>query len=122
MTVLVVSEHDNDALKGAVFNCIAAAGAIGEVTVLIAGADCRAVAEEAAGISGVTHVLLAEDGAYKNQVAEAFAPLVIGLAADYSHILAPATTFGKNLLPRVAALLDVQQISEITGVIDADTF
>ena len=122
MTVLVVAEHDNGALKGAVFNCLTAAAEIGEVTVLVAGADCRAAAEEAASIAGVTRVLLAEDDAYKNPVAEAFAPLVTGLAADYSHILAPATTFGKNLLPRVAALLDVQQISEITGVIDADTF
>jgi electron transfer flavoprotein alpha subunit len=122
MTVLVISEHENGALKGEAFNCITAAAEIGEVTVLVAGADCRAAAEEAASIAGVADVLLAEDDAYKNPVAENFAPLVTGLAADYSHILAPATTFGKNLMPRVAAMLDVQQISEITRVIDADTF
>ena len=122
MTVLVVSEHDNGALKGAVFNCITAAAEIGEVTVLVAGADCRAAADEAASVAGVARVLLAEDEAYKNPVAENFAPLVMSLVADYSHILAPATTFGKNLMPRVAALADVQQISEITAVIDADTF
>ncbi len=122
MTVLVVCEHDNAALKGAVYNTITAAAEIGEVTALIAGADCRAAAEEAASVAGVGKVLLADDAAYKSPVAESFAPLVIGLAAAYSHILAPATTFGKNLMPRVAALLDAQQISEISGIIDADTY
>jgi electron transfer flavoprotein alpha subunit len=122
MTVLVVCEHENGALKSAAFNCITAGNEIGEVTALIAGTDCRTAAEEAANVAGVARVLLAEGDAYKNPVAENFAPLVTSLAADYSHILAPANTFGKNLMPRVAALLDTQQISEITGVIDADTF
>jgi electron transfer flavoprotein alpha subunit len=122
MTVLVVCEHENGALKSAAFNCITAGNEIGEVTALIAGTDCRTAAEEAASVAGVARVLLAEGDAYKNPVAENFAPLVTSLAADYSHILAPANTFGKNLMPRVAALLDTQQISEITGVIDADTF
>jgi len=122
MTVLVISEHDNTALKGATFNTITAANDIGPVTVLVAGTGCRTAAEETATVDGVEKVLLAEDPAYENPMAENLAPLVVGLATEYNHVLAPATTFGKNLMPRVAALLDSQQISEISSIVDADTF
>ncbi len=122
MAVLVIAEHDNAALKPATLNTVTAAMALGEVTVLVAGADCKPVAEAAAAITGVNKVLLADDGALEHPLAETLAPFVQGLAGDYSHVLAPATTFGKNLMPRVAALLDVQQISEITATLDADTF
>jgi electron transfer flavoprotein alpha subunit len=122
MSVLVIAEHDNAALKGASLNTIAAAAKLGPVTVLVAGEGCTAVADEAAQIDGVTKVLLCEAAPLKNPLAEPFAALVLGIAKDYTHLLAPATTFGKNLMPRIAALLDVQQISEITGVVDAETF
>jgi len=92
------------------------------VTILVAGSDCGAVADEAAKLTGINKVLVADDAQYANPLAEVFAPLVIGMAGDYTHILASATTFGKNLLPRVAALMDVQQISEITAIQDADIF
>ncbi len=122
MAVLVIAEHDNAVLKPATLNTVTAAAALGEVTVLVAGAGCRPVAEAAALIAGVNKVLLADDGALEHPLPEALAPFIQGLAGDYSHVFAPATTFGKNLMPRVAALLDVQQISEITAVEDADTF
>ncbi len=122
MTVLVIADHDNAALKGATFNTVTAAAELGDVTILVAGSDCGAVAEEASKLSGITKVLVADDAQYANPLAEVFAPLVIGMAGDYTHILASATTFGKNLLPRIAALLDVQQISEITAIQSADTF
>tara|TARA_B100000315_G_C14588277_1_gene594335 strand:+ start:3511 stop:4443 length:933 start_codon:yes stop_codon:yes gene_type:complete len=122
MTVLVIADHDNAALKGATFNTITAAAELGDVTILIAGSDCGSVAEEAAKLNGIAKVLVADDALYANPLAEVLTPLVIGIAGDYTHILASATTFGKNLLPRVAALLDVQQISEITAIQDADTF
>ena len=122
MTVLVIADHDNAALKGATFNTVTAAAELGEVTILVAGSGCGAVAEEAAKLTGINKVLVADDEQYANPLAEVLTPLVIGMAGDYTHILASATTFGKNLLPRVAALLDVQQISEITAIQDADTF
>jgi electron transfer flavoprotein alpha subunit len=122
MSVLVIAEHDNAALKGASLNTIAAAAKLGPVTVLVAGEGCAGVADEAAQIDGVTKILLCEAAPLKNPLAEPFAAIVLGIAKDYTHLLAPATTFGKNLMPRIAALLDVQQISEITGVVDADTF
>ena len=122
MSVLVVAEHDNAALKPATLNTVTAAAALGEVTVLVAGSGCRPVAEAATAVDGVTKVLLADDGALEHPLAETLAPFIQGLAGDYSHVLAPATTFGKNLMPRVAALLDVQQISEITTIVDSDTF
>ncbi len=122
MTVLVIADHDNAALKGATLNTLTAAAELGEVTVLVAGSDCRSVADEAAKLSGTVKVLYVDDPQYANPLAETFAPLILNLAADYTHILAPAMTFGKNLLPRVAALLDVQQISEITAIQSADTF
>jgi electron transfer flavoprotein alpha subunit len=122
MSVLVIAEHDNTALKPATLNTVTAAVALGDVTVLIAGAGCRPAADAATAIDGVAKVLVADDAALGHGLPENLAPLVQGLCSDYSHVLAPATTFGKNLMPRVAALQDVAQISEITAVIDADTF
>jgi len=124
MAALVVAEHDNAAVKPATLNAIAAAKEIAgpEVDILVAGKDCRAVAEAAAQIAGVRKVLLADDGAYDHGLAENVAPLVIKLSENYSHLLAPATTSGKNLMPRVAALLDVMQISDISAVVSPDTF
>ena len=124
MAALVVAEHDNRALKPATLNAVAAAKEIaaGEVDVLVAGKDCRAAAEAAAKIAGASKVLLADDPAYEHGLAENVAPLVVKLAENYRHLLAPATTFGKNLMPRVAALLDVMQISDISAVVSPDTF
>ena len=122
MAALVVAEHDNASLKDATFNTVTAAKALGEVHVLVAGSGCQAVADAAARIDGVTKVLLADDGAYEHPLAEVLAPLITGLADGYDAILAPATTTGKNVMPRVAALLDVAQISDIIAVEGADTF
>lgn len=123
MSVLVYAEHDNAALKGVTLNVVAAAKAIGgDITVLVAGEGCAAVAEEAAKIEGVSKVLLADNAAYGHQLAENVADLVAEVGKDYGHILAPATTTGKNFAPRVAALLDVGMISEISSVESADTF
>ncbi len=122
MGVLVVAEHDNAGLKPATLNTVAAAAKLGAVTVLVAGAGCRAAAEAAAKIKGVDKVLLADGQALDHVLAENLAPVVVGIARQFSHLLAPATTFGKNLMPRVAALLDVAQISEIAGIEGADTF
>jgi len=122
MTILVVAEHDNTAMKGSTLNTLTAASIIGPTSILVAGNGCVDVANEASNLSGVSRVLLAENEIYANPLAETFAPLVLSLARDYTHILAPATTFGKNLLPRIAALLDVQQISEVTAIHDPQTF
>ncbi|MBS1130452.1 MAG: Electron transfer flavoprotein beta-subunit:Electron transfer flavoprotein alpha subunit [Proteobacteria bacterium] len=123
MTILVIAEHDNTTLKAATLNTVAAAQKIGgEVHVLVAGANCAAAAQQAAGLQGVAKVKVADAAHYDAQTAENLTALVVANAAGYTHILAPATTFGKNLLPRVAALLDVAQISEITAVESADTF
>ena len=124
MAALVVAEHDNAALKPATLNAVAAAKEIADedVDILVAGKDCRAVAEAAAVVAGVRRVLLADDGAYDHGLAENVAPLLVRLAEGYSHLLAPATTSGKNLMPRVAALLDVMQISDISAVVSPDTF
>ncbi len=123
MSVLVFAEHDNAELKGATLNTVAAAQAIGgDVTVLVAGNGCAAVADAAAKVAGVDKVILADNAAYEHALAENIADLVVELAADYSHVLAPATTTGKNFLPRVAALLDVEMISEIIAVESADVF
>ena len=94
----------------------------GDVHLLVAGAGCRGVADAAAQVAGVAKVLLADDPAYDHGLAENMAPLIVGLAANYSHVLAPATTSGKNIMPRVAALLDVMQISDISAVVSPDTF
>ena len=123
MTILVIAEHDNQQLKAATLNTVAAAAKIGgEVHILVAGSNCNAAAQEAATLQGVSTVKIADAAHYQSQTAENLTALIIANAAGYSHILAPATTFGKNLMPRVAALLDVAQISEITGVESADTF
>jgi len=127
MSVLVVAEHDNRVLKPATLPAVTAAAEIAaaaasDVHILVAGKDCRAIAEAAAQIAGIAKVLLADDDAYDHGLAENWAPLIIKLAPGYSHVLAPATTSGKNLMPRVAALLDVMQVSDISAVVSADTF
>ncbi|MCP5236246.1 MAG: electron transfer flavoprotein subunit alpha/FixB family protein [Zoogloeaceae bacterium] len=123
MAILVIAEHDNASLKAATLNTVAAAAAVGgDIHVLVAGAGCAAVAAEAAAVAGVTKVLMADAAQYADQLAENVAALVAARAEGYSHILAPATTSGKNMLPRVAALLDVAQISDIVAVESADTF
>ena len=123
MALLVVAEHDNQTLKGATLNAVAAAAAIGgELHVLVAGAGAKPAADAAAKVAGVAKVLLADDKAYEHPLAEDVANLVIKLAPNCSHVLAPATSFGKNVMPRVAALLDVAQISDISGVQSPDTF
>lgn len=123
MSILVIAEHDNASLKGATLNTIAAAKAIGgDITVLVAGSGAQAAADQAAKAEGVSKVLLADNAAYANQLAENVSLLVAELGKDYSHILAAATSDGKNIMPRVAALLDVAQISEIITVESADTF
>ena len=123
MNVLVVAEHDNAALKPVTLNVLAAAKAIGgDVDVLVAGASCKAVADQAAAIGGVRKVLLADNAVYGHQLAENVALLVAELGAKYSHVLAGHTTAGKNFLPRVAALLNVAQISDIIAVTSPDTF
>ncbi|MBV2135165.1 FAD-binding protein [Pseudomonas sp. MAP12] len=124
MAILVIAEHNNSALAAATLNTVAAAAQIGgDVHVLVAGSGCGAVAAAAAQVAGVAKVLVADAPAFAHQLPENVAPLIVELARGaYSHVLAPATTNGKNYLPRVAALLDVEQISEITKVISADTF
>ena len=123
MGILVYAEHDNSTLKGATLNVIAAAEKIGgDITVLVAGADCGAAAEAASKVAGVSKVLVADNAAYGHQLAENIAELVAEAGKDYGHILIAATTTGKNFAPRVAALLDVEQISEIVTVESADTF
>lgn len=123
MSILVIAEHDNASLKGATLNTIAAAQKIGgDIVVLVAGANCGAAAQAAAKAAGVSKVLVADNAAYQHQLAENVALLVAEVGKAYSHIIAAATTNGKNLLPRVAALLDVAQISEIQEVVSADTF
>jgi electron transfer flavoprotein alpha subunit len=123
MPTLVVAEHDNAALKPATLHTLGAAKQIGgEVHVLVAGQGCQAVAQAAAAVPGVAKVLLVDAAPYKDQLAENLGALVAGLAKAYSHVLAPATTFGKNFMPRVAALLDVGQVSDISAVKSPDTF
>ena len=123
MTILVIAEHDHAGLNAATLNTVAAAQKIGgEIHVLVAGTACNGAATQAAALQGVAKVKVADAVHYQSLTAENLTALVVANAAGYSHILAPATTFGKNLLPRVAALLDVAQISEITAVESADTF
>lgn len=123
MAILVIAEHNNSALNPATLNTVGAASAIGgDIHLLVAGSGCAAVAETAAKIAGVSQVLLADDAAYAHQLPENVAPLIAGIAPSYSHVLAPASTNGKNYLPCVAALLDVDQISDIIAVLSADTF
>ncbi len=122
MGVLVIAEHDNAALSPATRNAVTAGAQLGEVTVVVAGEGCRAVADEAAALNGVAHVLLCDDASYAQGLAEPLAALIAKIGREYKHLIATATTFGKNLMPRLAALLDVAQISEVIAVVDADTF
>ncbi len=123
MATLVIAEHDNSSLKAGVTNTVAAAHKLGgDIHVLVAGSGCAGAATAAAAVAGVSKVLVADAAHYAGSVAENLAPLVVGIAKDYSHIMAGATAFGKNLMPRVAALLDVMQISDIVSVDSADTF
>ena len=123
MSILVIAEHDNKALNGATLNVVAAAQKIGgDITVLVAGSGAQAVADQAAKVAGVSKVLLADDAAYANQLAENVAKLVASIGSGYSHILAASTTTGKNVLPRAAALLDVSMITDIIAVEGPKTF
>ena len=123
MSILVIAEHDNSSLKPATLNTVTAASEIGgDIDILVAGSGCQAVADAAAQIAGVQKVILADNACYEHQIAESMAPLIAELGKSYSHILAAATTGGKNFLPRAAALLDVDQISDIIEVKSADTF
>ena len=123
MKTLVIAEHDNTSLKTATLNAVAAAGVLGgDVDILVAGAGCGAVAEAAAQVPGVLKVICADNGAYEHQLAENVSLLVAELGADYDNLLAPSTANGKNIMPRVAALLDVGQISDILAIESADTF
>ncbi len=123
MAILVYAEHDNASLKKATLATVTAGKAIGgDIHVLVAGSNCQAVAEQASKVEGVSKVLVADNAVYEHQLAENVALLVTELAGDYSHVLAPATTTGKNFMPRVAALLDVSMVSDITGVVNANTF
>ena len=122
MSVLVFVEHDNASVKDATLAAVTAAAKLGEVHALVAGSGCGAVAEEAAKIAGVTKVHVADDAAYANQLAENVAPLIASLADHHDAFVFPATSNGKNIAPRVAALLDVMQISDILSVESADTF
>ena len=122
MTALVFVEHDNTSVKDATLATVTAAAAFGDVHLLVAGSGCSAAAEAAAQIAGVSKVLVADDALYANNLAEELANLVISVAGDYDAIISPATTTGKNFLPRVAAALDVAQISDIISVESTDTF
>ena len=123
MSILVVAEHDNNEIKGSTLNTVTAASEIGgEVSVLVVGSESSSVAEQASKIDGISSVIHVDDPIYKNFLAEELGNLVASVAEGFNYILAPATTFGKNFLPRVAAKLDVQQISDIISVEDADTF
>jgi electron transfer flavoprotein alpha subunit len=123
MSILVIAEHDNAQLKAATLNTVTAASQLGDdIQLLVAGSGCGAVAEAAAKIAGVSKVLVADDAAYEHPLAEGLSLLLTQLAEGYSHVLASATTYGKNFMPRVAALLDVAMLSDITAVQSEDTF
>ncbi len=123
MTVLVIAEHDNSGLRSATLSTITAATQLGgDVHLLVAGNQVGPLAEAAAEVNGIGKVLVADSEQYGHGIAEELAPLVVGLAGNYDHLLAPATTFGKNLMPRIAALLDVAQISDVIAIESDDTF
>ena len=123
MSILVIAEHDNSELKVATLNAVAAGMEMGgDIDILIAGLDCDAVADAASQIPGINQVLLANKESYKNGLAENIGNLVVELADGYSHIITPATANGKNFMPRVAAKLDVSQVSDISAVVSEDTF
>ena len=123
MAILILAEHDNQTLKPTTLNTITAAANLpGEATVLVAGEGCMAVAEQTKSLSGVSRVMLADNAVYGDGLAENLAGLVEKLAMEFDYILAPASTFGKNVLPRIAALLEVSQVSDVTKIITDDTF
>ncbi|MGE3335123.1 MAG: electron transfer flavoprotein subunit alpha/FixB family protein [Rhodospirillaceae bacterium] len=123
MTSLVLADHDNASLKASTLSAVTAAQQMGgDIHILVAGQGCGAVAEAAAKVPGVAKVLVADAAQYANALAEPLAALIVSLAGAYSHLVAPATSAGKNVMPRVAALLDVAQISDISAVVSADTF
>lgn len=123
MSILVIAEHDNKGLNIATLNVIAAAQQIGgEIAVLVAGQNVQNVADQAKSVAGVSKVLVADNAVYANQLAENVADLVVSIASGYKHILAAATTTGKNILPRVAALLDVSMVTDVIAVVNANTF
>ena len=122
MSALVIAEHDNHQIKGATLNTISAASELGEVHLLIAGHDCGEMVSMAAGIQGVSKIYHADAPGLEHGLVESLAPLLVSLATEHTHVLAPASSFGKNLLPRVAALLDVAQVSDVIEVIDEHTF
>ena len=123
MSILVIAEHDNNNIKGSTLNTVAAASEIsGEISVLVAGSNCTSVLEEAQTIDKVSKIISVDDEKYANFLAEDMSSLVIGIANNYKYIMAPATTFGKNLMPRISAKLDCQQISDIIFVESDDTF
>lgn len=123
MSSLVIAEHNNEELNVASLRAVSAASQLGDsVTVVVAGSNCQAVADQAANAKGVSEVLLADDASLEHPTAELVADVVAGIGANYSHILATATSFGKNCSPRIAAKLDVMQVSDITAIVDADTF
>ena len=123
MSILVFAEHDNSTLNAETLKTVAAAQAIGgDITLLVAGHDCQSVVDAAAKVNGVNKVLVADNAVYAHQLAENISLLIVELASDFEHIIATALTTGKNFMPRVAALLDVTQISEIIGVESSDTF
>lgn len=123
MKILVVAEHDNFTLKPSTYNTVGAAQKIGgEIHVIVAGSNCSSVAQSASRIMGITTVLLIDHPSYLHQLPEDIAPLLVKISSQYTHIIAPSSSYGKNLLPRAAALLDKQQISDVIAVISADTF
>jgi electron transfer flavoprotein alpha subunit len=123
MSILVIAEHDNKNLKGATLNTLNAATQIGdEIHLLVAGHETNNVVEESQSLNGLTKIINVDNELYENSLAEEVEKLVTSIAADYSYILAPATTFGKNLMPRIAAKMDTQQISDIISVESSDTF
>ena len=123
MSILVIAEHDNNNIKGSTLNTVAAASEIsGEISLLVAGSNCTSVLEEAQTIDNVSKIISVDDEKYANFLAEDMSSLVIGIANSYKYIMAPATTFGKNLMPRISAKLDCQQISDIISVESDDTF
>ena len=123
MTTLLIAEHDNKSVKDATAKAVTATKALGaDVHVLVAGKDCKGAADAAAKLDGVKKVLVADAAPYEHQLAEPLAALIVSMAGNYDAIVAPATTTGKNVMPRVAALLDVMQISDVTKIVSPDTF
>ena len=123
MSTLIIAEHDNDSMNIATLNSVAAAQAMGgDIDILVVGTACQAAAAQAAQVPGIGKVIVADNGVYAHSLAENVAPMIAEVAAGYSHVMATATTTAKNIIPRVAALLDVQAISDVSGVISEDTF